>query len=468
MRHFSCALALGLLTSAAGAQVPSQPGGQAATAPPMLRVAPECVAATATRGDSLCVSRRDAIARALQANPQLKIASAQVSQARAQRVQGVAVPDPTFAAEWDGSKLPFGAGAGGGSSRVLGASLTIPFFDKFRQNGKIGTAGINASESDSLLVQQSIASQTSQTYDSLLAALRHRANLLEADSLARDFAKKTQARFDAGTVPRLDVVNAQVAVAQAGNVLIGNERDITNARSSLNRLLGRPLGAPLATSDSLDVPSALPSLPVLESAALLHRPDLLSLQHQQAGASATTALAKEFWYPDFTIGVSKDYLADPTPGLLMTGISLPIPLFYWNHAKGEIAQDKFREAELTATLRDGQAAVGQDVRAAWATADAALRQAVFLRDQLLPATREAYRIASASYALGGLSALEVNAARVALLTAESQYTDALAAANSARADLERAVATPLATLEPEHLNDQVQQIRHPCARRRGW
>ncbi len=89
--------------------------------------------------------------------------------------------------------------------------------------------------------------------------------------------------------------------------------------------------------------------------------------------------------------------------------------------------------------------MGQDVRAAWATADAALRQAVFIRDQLLPAARDAYRIASASYGLGGLSALEVNAARAALVSAESQYTDALAAANSARADLERAVATPLAT-----------------------
>ena len=60
----------------------------------------------------------------------------------------------------------------------------------------------------------------------------------------------------------------------------------------------------------------------------------------------------------------------------------------------------------------------------------------------------AYRIAAASYGLGGSSALEVNAARVALLDAESQYTDALAAATSARADLERATAAPLATFAP--------------------
>ena len=353
------------------------------------------------------------------------------------------MPDPTFGAEWDGSPGPFGIG--GGSSRVVGASLTIPFFDKFRLNGRIGTAGIRSSESDSATVRQGITAQTSQTYDSLLAALRHRSDLREADSLAGDFRKKTQARFDAGTVARLDVVNAQVAVAQAENALIANERDIANARSSLNRLLARPLGAPVSTADSLAVPPSLPDLELVVNAALERRPELLSLQHQRRGAQATTALAREFWYPDFTIGISKDFLADPTPGYLTTGISFPIPIFYWNHAKGEIAQDRYREQELDATYRDAQASVGQDVRVAYATAATALRQAVFIRDQLLPAARQAYRIATASYALGGSSALDVITARTALVDAESQYTDALAAASSARADLERAAATPLAT-----------------------
>jgi outer membrane protein TolC len=452
MRYLLCAGALATFASAGVGQQPVQPATQASIVPPPeTTVAPECIAtgqppaAAATHpGDSLCVSRVAAIAAALIANPQIQVAGAQAQQARAARVQGVALPDPTFGAEWDGSRAPFGIG--GAASRVFGASITIPFFDKFRLNGRIGTAGIRQSESDSVTVRQSIASQTSQTYDSLLSALRHRANLHEADSLAADFLKKTTARFDAGTVARLDVVNAQVAVAQAENDLIANERDLANARSSLNRLLGRPLGAPLTTSDSLAVPAALPELPVLENAALHARPELTSLEQQQHGARAATSLSREFWLPDLTIGISRDFVADPTPGYLTTGVSFPIPIFYWNHAKGEIAQAKFREDELAATYRDLQAAVGQDVRVAYATAATALRQAVFIRDQLLPASRQAYRIAAASYGLGGSSALEVNAARVALVSAESQYTDALAAANSARADLERAVATPLATL----------------------
>lgn len=451
MRYLLCAGALATLASAALGQQPGQSAAQASLLPPAeTAVPPECVArvrpatsAAARPGDSLCVSRAAAIAGALTANPQIQVAGAQAQQARAARVQGVALPDPQFNAEWDGSRAPFGIG--GGSSKIFGASITIPFFDKFRLNGRIGTAGIRSSEFDSIAVKQSIVSQTSQTYDSLLAALRHHADLREADSLAGDFLKKTQARFDAGTVARLDVVNAQVAVAQAENDQFANERDIANARSSLNRLLGRPLGAPLATADSLTVPDPVPGLARLEVAALGARPELASLEHQQKGARATTDLAREFWYPDLTVGLSRDFLADPTPGYLTTGISFPIPILYGNHSKGEIAQDRFREDELSATYRDLQAAVGQDVRIAYSTAATAIRQAIFIRDQLLPASRQAYRIAAASYGLGGSSALEVNAARVALLSAESQYTDALAAANSARADLERAVATPLAT-----------------------
>jgi cobalt-zinc-cadmium efflux system outer membrane protein len=86
------------------------------------------------------------------------------------------------------------------------------------------------------------------------------------------------------------------------------------------------------------------------------------------------------------------------------------------------------------------------VRASYAAADAALRQAIFIRDGLVPVARETYRVASVSYGLGGSSALDVLDARRNLLDAETQYADALAAANSARADLERAAATPLASI----------------------
>jgi cobalt-zinc-cadmium efflux system outer membrane protein len=111
-----------------------------------------------------------------------------------------------------------------------------------------------------------------------------------------------------------------------------------------------------------------------------------------------------------------------------------------------VAEARSRENELQAQYRDVAAQVGEDLRNAYATASTSLRQAIYLRDQLVPSAREAYRIASTSYSLGGSSALEVIDAQRTLLDAQTQYAAALAAVNDAIADLERATGAPLSTV----------------------
>jgi cobalt-zinc-cadmium efflux system outer membrane protein len=405
---------------------------------------PECRPGTfEARGDTLCLDRAGAVARALAENPNLAVAAALTAQARARKVQATAIPDPAFSAEWDESRGVFGRGGAG--AKAVGATLTIPFPDKFRLQGRIGTADVRSAEADSVQAHQTIVALASATYDGLLAALRRRHDLRQIRSLAEDFVERTRGRLEAGTAARLDLLKAQVDARQAENDLIVAERDIVTNRASLNRLMGRPLDAGIATADSLALPPPPPPLDVVLAAAMGHRPELASLASQRQGARAASSLAKESWLPDFTVGIGRDY-ADPGPGVLTTGISLPIPIFYWQHARGEIAEARHHERELDATTRDLIAAIGEEVRTIWSTTDAALRQATFLREQLLPSAREAYRIAASSYALGGSSALEVLDARRSLLDAEQQYTDALLAANQSRADLERAAAVPLATL----------------------
>jgi outer membrane protein TolC len=394
--------------------------------------------------DSLKLSRRQIIAEALNRNAQIEVARQHIAEARARRVTAVAVPDPTLSAAFDQESGPFTFGAAG--SRPVGIGLAIPFPDKFRLNNRIGVADIRTNESNYRLQVQTIALQASSTYDSLLVALRHRENLLEARTLANDFLKLTQARFEGGTVAKLDVIQAQVGTAQAENDLISNERDIAVAQSSLNRVLGRVVGAPIVPTDSLDVPPPLPDSSSVEQMALTNRPELTALQQQQLGARASTSLSKEFWLPDFTIAVQRDYSTPRAPAMFTTGIQMPLPALYWQHARGDIALAKHFESELDATYRDTRAQVAQDVHSAYANASTAMRQVTFLRDQLVPAAREAYRVASTSYSLGGSSALEVITARTALLQAESQLADALAAANTARADLDRALGLTPPTL----------------------
>jgi outer membrane protein TolC len=260
--------------------------------------------------------------------------------------------------------------------------------------------------------------------------------------LAEDFLKKTQARFEAGDVARLDVIKAQVTLAQAETQLIVNERGIATAAATLNHLLGQPVGTPLQPTDTLAVPPALPELSTLIPVALASRPDLRIAESQIAGARAATALARESWIPDVIAGALYDQTQAVTPQYFF-GLTMAVPIFFWQHTGGFIAEASHREQELTAAAADLRAAVEQDVRTAYATAATALRQARYIADQLLPSAREAYRVASTSYALGGASALEVLDARRSLLDAQSAYADALSLASASRADLERAVGAPL-------------------------
>jgi cobalt-zinc-cadmium efflux system outer membrane protein len=393
--------------------------------------------------DSLRLTRRQAVAEALSRNAQLEVAREQTAQSRARRVQAIAIPDPSLAASYDAAPGPFTFGTAG--ERNVGIGMAIPFPTKFWLRNRVARGEIGSFEANYRLQTQLVASQTSQQYDSLLVARKHRDVLLEGRRLSADFLTRTQARYNAGTAAKLDVIKAQVELAQADNDLIANERDIANAQAGLNRLMGRIIGLPIAPLDTLEVPASLPDSLTIEQMALQNRPELSALESEQRGARATSSLLSQFWIPDLTLAVSHDYVQPGSP-LFSTGIAMPIPVFFWQHSRGEIAESRYHEQELAAAYRDLRAQVTQDVRSAYANASTAIRQVVFLRDELVPSAREAFRVASVSYSLGGSSALEVLDARRTLLDAESQLADALASANIARADLERALGVPLSTL----------------------
>jgi len=136
--------------------------------------------------DSLRLTRRQAIAEALNRNAQLDVARQQTAQARARRIEAIAIPDPTLAASYDEQSRLFNFGRG--AARNVGIGIAIPFIDKFRLRNNVARADIGAFESNYRLQTQLIAAQTSMQYDSLLVARKHRDVLLEGRTLSADFS----------------------------------------------------------------------------------------------------------------------------------------------------------------------------------------------------------------------------------------------------------------------------------------
>jgi outer membrane protein TolC len=430
-------IALGLCALAAfGSVASSQQPAATGPSPALATVAVRTPSPGSQGADSLRLTRQQAITEALTNNPLIVVAREQTSESRARRVEATALPDPVFDAEWDYQQHVLS----GSQSNPISLGLTIPDPLKLQRAGDVATADIHSNEQNLRLQQQTIAVQTSQAYDALLAAFQHQKDLTDALTAARDFLTKTQAQYTAGVVRKLDVDQAQVAAVQAQVALAANGRTTATAQAALNHLLGRQKTAPIMPVDTLEIPAALPDSATIEATALANRPEVAGAVDNQIGAQANTALVKSFWLPDFNVSVGRDYVAyGPGPPLLSTAVTFPIPFYYRAHAKGDIAEAQHHELELAATTRDTRATVVQDVRTAWATAANAIDLAIAIRDQLLPAAREEYRVSLAAYQAGGTSAFEVIQAQQDLISAESQLTDDLAAALSARADLERAL-----------------------------
>jgi cobalt-zinc-cadmium efflux system outer membrane protein len=388
----------------------------------------------------LRLSRQEAVNEALAHNPALSAAREMVSEAKAQITIATAIPDPQLVTEIDQERNFLNPGSG--VEKDIGVQFTVPFPYRTHLNGNIARAGWKQAQYSLSQLQQQTASQTAQAYDAYMVAQRHRNDLLQSKDIAAQFLSKSEIRYRGGTVPKLDVLKAKVDLSKAENDLIANERAIITSRATLNRLMGRRLRDAMEATDKLENFREVPELGYLEQMAINYRPELLSMKVQRKAAHDSTVLSKNFWVPDLNLTLWRSYV-DGSPDSYKFDGGISFPLFFWQHEKGAVAQAEHHELELKATDADLQSQILLDVYNSYTTATTAWRQAVYLRDQLLPEARQVFDTTFTSYTLGGSSALDLLSAKSGLVDAESQYTDALGAINDALADLERALGAPI-------------------------
>ncbi len=291
-----------------------------------------------------------------------------------------------------------------------GVGLTLPFPDKFHLRGEAARGDLHSAESSLTKLQQQVASQTLEAYDALLVASKHHDDLEEGLNLSRDFLKRTEARFEAGTA-RLDVIKARVDVAQAENDLIGNERAIANARAGLNRLLGPQPGAPIEATDPLGVPPRPRRSTAWRSSLETRRPELRGLAAPaKRERGAPRALARQYWLPDLTSAWrATTPIGSPRPTRL--GIAL--------HVRSSSGSTARARSPRRATASSSWPARRRTRSPRWSRTCARPTRPPTTRcarcsssgTSCCPRRARRIAIASVSYGLGGSSALEVLDAR---------------------------------------------------------
>ena len=399
-------------------------------------------AVLAARGEPM--TRQSAIALALRNNPEVKAARAEWDAARARARAAWAPPDPEFEVEFEGLKRL--SDPGGFAERSIGVVQTIEFPLKWWLNHKAADREAKATRASTYeLTRLDVATRVAATFDRVLSRQQVLAFEAEHEFLVQGFARKARLRHEAGDVPQLEVLRAEVESGRAASRVAAARNELAVARGQLNTLLAYDEAGELELNGTL-APSGL-GLTLEDALArgLQRRPDLQGARWVVESHRAHLGAQRASLFPDLCIGVFRQTLRDAgaSENLWRFGLALEIPLWGALGQRGELVEAGAEVAGAEAEAERLRREVKLEVETAYRNLITAADQVTLFDERVLHEAEEAQHAAARSYDEGKASYLEVLSAQRTLLETRVEYADILFAYREALAALDRAMGGDL-------------------------
>ncbi|HEY0370174.1 MAG TPA: TolC family protein, partial [Chthoniobacterales bacterium] len=262
-----------------------------------------------------------------------------------------------------------------------------------------------------------------------------------------------QNRFEAGTVPRFNVLQAQVALSNQFPQLIAAQNNYRVAQIQLARTIGldfnpeRGDAAPLEAIGELHEEPRNFTLPRAVAIAKERRPFLKQQKANVLANNENVNIARSNFLPQISASAStearssafSENIADARTGYVV-GATGNWSIWDWGQNLGRLKQAHAVLTESKITLDDANRQIELEVQQAYANLQYG-RQLIRSQEQTVQQAEEALRLASARLSAGAGTQLEVLNARVELTTAQSTRLQALYTYNAAVAELDRTTAT---------------------------
>jgi len=296
---------------------------------------------------------------ALEHNQDVLIAMSRIEQAYL--VLGVSKADlyPQFGYDVSGSygdpnPMNPTQGAGGGVTITPNVYWELDFWGKVRRSNQAARAEIAAAEASLRQVQVSLIAAVADGYFQLLDFDQRLDIARRTWSTRKESVWIIEQRFEHGTVPEIDLNQAQQQEAIAATAIPYYERLVARTENYLNILLGQsPRNLERGT---LSMHKELPEIPVgVPSELLQRRPDLQVAEQLFYAETARIGVAQAMRFPSFSItgamGLSSTDLSTLLSGesfVYSVGGNMLGPLFNWgkNKRRVEIQKEVARQALL--------------------------------------------------------------------------------------------------------------------------
>jgi outer membrane protein len=296
-------------------------------------------------------------------------------------------------------------------------------------------------------------------YDVLLAAEQIVVQSASVKLLEQELEDTTR-RYNAGTVPRFNVLRSEVELANAKPQLIQARNDYRIAKNNLAQLLGYrvPAGVwediPLKLAGKLEAEPYSLELPAALAEALGSRPELRVLEKNEKIQQESVRSAKGGYLPSVQLYGGYGWRSSSFQNDLgfdvagwNTGVQLSWNIFDGLYTKGKVQEAKALLQRSRTEYDDRTRLVELEVRTAYSVFVQA-REILESQKKVREQAEEALRLANARYDAGSGTQLDVLNARTSLTQASTTQIKALRDYAVARARMERAMGRGLPARAP--------------------
>ena len=262
----------------------------------------------------------------------------------------------------------------------------------------------------------------------------------------------SQAFYDVGVSPRIDVLQAEVDVSTAESALLVAENAVATQKARLNTLLVLPLDADVEYAGTLGYIPFTRSLDACLTQAYLRRPDLIMAEKSVRIAEKDITKARSGLYPQVSAyGAWGSQGSDPKAAgssvgptrynEWTVGLSAEWPLFEWGKTYFETRQATHQQSRVRAEAENLRQEVGFIIKErTLAMTESAKR--IKVAQKAVEQAKEAYRMADARYRQQVGTMTDV-------LDAQAKLSLAEAALAGARADYAIALSSLYAAIGEE-------------------
>jgi outer membrane protein TolC len=370
----------------------------------------------------------------------LPVVSTQYSYTRLEKAPGFFYPPPINMAVKTGTK----------DNYALTNTVTQPVFTggALINNYLLAKIGVDTAKVEFEQTKLDLVLQVKTSYYGVLNAEKGVEVAQQAVAQLESHYMVAQAFFDAGMIPKNDLLQTEVQLAQTRQNLIKAQNALEVARAVFNTLLRRGINEPVRLGEPLEYIPMTVDVNAFTEEAFRERPEIRLSELGIQSAKKGVGLAASKLFPQVSIVFNYERLGD-TPSVNgsryifdadtwnVMGVA-QWTIWDWGKAWWGVGENKAKVFQAKCALEEVKDAVKLDVQSTSLSVTEA-RKNIQVAETALSQAEENFRISEERYKGQVATSTEVLDALTLLTQARTNYHTALSDYNVAKARLQRAI-----------------------------